>query len=102
MNSPSLICAPECLGAHIHFSVMMRGIKQHIFVSAASVDRDARQRLSTSEAASHVAQNVRRFVDAAEAKGRDGVAETIMLDENDRLLPHTDPGTPPAEASETT
>lgn len=94
MNSSNVICMPECLGAHIHFSVMMRGIKQHVFISATSVDRDARQRLSTGEAVIHVVQNMQRFVDAARAKGRDGAAESITLDENDHLLPCTEPGVP--------
>ena len=75
------------MGSHIHFSVMMRGIKQHIFVSSTSVDSDARQRLSSGEAAHYVAQNVRRFVEAAIAKAGDGLAQSITLDENDRLLP---------------
>jgi len=84
------ICRPECLGDHIHFSVMIRGIKQHIFVSAASVNYDARQRLSNDEAAIHVEQNMRRFVDAARAKVGDDAAGSITLDENDRLVPDTD------------
>lgn len=75
------------MGSHIHFSVMMRGIKQHIFVSSTSVDSDARQQLSASEAALYVAQNVHRFVEAAIAKVGDGLAQSIMLDEHDRLLP---------------
>jgi len=87
MASYRCICRPECLGDHIHFSVMIRGIKQHIFVSAASVNYDARQRLSNDEAAIHVEQNMRRFVDAARAKAGDGVAASITLDEDDRLLP---------------
>ena len=90
MASYSCICTPECLGDHIHFSVMIRGIKQHIFVSAASVDCDARQRLSSNEAAIHVERNMERFVEAARAKARDGMAESIILDENDRLLLGTD------------
>ena len=91
MESYSVICTPEPLGSHIHFAVMMRGIKQHIFVSSESVDSDARQRLSSSEAALHVAKNVRRFVEAAQAKAGDGSAQSITLDENDRLLPWADP-----------
>ena len=89
MESYSLICTPEPLGSHIHFSVMMRGIKQHIFVSSVSVDSDARQRLSSSEAALYVAQNVHRFVEAAIAKVGDGLAQSVTLDENDRVLPRT-------------
>jgi hypothetical protein len=65
---------------------MIRGIKQHIFVSAASVNCDARQRLSNDEAAIHVEQNMRRFVDAARAKVGDEAAGSVTLDEDDRLL----------------
>ena len=89
MERYNLLCTPEPMGSHIHFSVMMRGIKQHIFVSSTSVDSDARQRLSTSEAALYVAQNVHRFVDAAIAKIGDGLAQSIMLDEEDPVLPRT-------------
>ena len=87
MESYNLICTPEPMGSHIHFSVMMRGIKQHIFVSSRSIDSDARQRLSSSEAAHYVAQNVHRLVEAAIAKVGDGLAQSITLDETDRLLP---------------
>jgi hypothetical protein len=87
MESYSLICTPEPLGSHVHFSVMMRGIRQHIFVSSVSIDSDARRQLSSSEAALHVARNVQRFVEAAQAKAGDGLAQSITLDENDRLLP---------------
>jgi len=90
MSSYRCICRPECLGDHIHFSVMIRGIKQHIFVSAASVNYDARQRLSNDEAAIHVEQNMRRFVDAARAKAGDAATGSITLDEADRLLSDTD------------
>ncbi|MEO8374685.1 MAG: hypothetical protein ABI471_05640 [Sphingomonas bacterium] len=89
MKNYNVICTPEPMGSHIHFSVMMRGIKQHIFVSSTSVDSDARQRLSSSEAALYVAQNVHRFVEAAIAKLGDGLAQSIMLDETDRVLPRT-------------
>jgi len=93
MASYRCICRPESLGDHIHFSVMIRGIKQHIFVSAASVNYDARQRLSNDEAAIHVEQNMRRFVAAARAKAGNGTAGSITLDEDDRLVSNTDPDT---------
>lgn len=89
MENYNLLCTPEPLGSHIHFSVMLRGIKQHIFVSSVSVDSDARQRLSSSEAALYVAQNVHRFVEAAIAKVGDGLAQSVTLDENDRVMPRT-------------
>jgi hypothetical protein len=91
MESYSLICTPEPLGNHIHFSVMTQGVTQHIFVSAVSIESDARQRLSNSEAALHVANNVQRFVEAAHAKDRNGLAQSITLDENDPLQPWPDP-----------
>ena len=88
MNSYNLICSPETLGGHVHFSVMMRDIKRHIFVSSVSVESDARQRLCGSEAAIYVMQNIRRFVDAARAKIGDGTAQSITLDESDGPLRH--------------
>jgi len=91
MESYHLICMPEPLGGHIHFSVMTQGIKQHIFVSSVSVDSDARQRLSSSEAALHVAQNVQRFVEAARAKVGDALARSITLEEDDCVMQRTDP-----------
>ena len=90
MESYSLICMPEPLGNHIHFSVMMRGIMRHIFISSVSIESDARQRLSSNEAALHVAKNVQRFVEAAREKAGDALAQSITLDENDRLQPWAD------------
>lgn len=85
MDRYDFISPPESMGGHVHFSVKMRGIKQHVFVSTLFVESDARRLLSRGEAANYVTQNTRRFVDAARQKIGQGPTGPITLDENDHL-----------------
>lgn len=85
MDRYNFISPPACVGGHIHFSVRMRGINQHVYVSTVFIESDARRLLNQSEAANHVRQNTRRFVDAARQKiGREPTGP-ITLKQGDYL-----------------
>jgi hypothetical protein len=85
MDCYAFILPPESLGGHVHFSVKMRGIDQHIFVSTILVESDAGRMLGRGEAANYVMRNTRRFVDAAQQKIGQGPTGPITLGEGDHL-----------------
>ena len=85
MDCYPFVLPPESLGGHVHFSVKMRGIDQHIFVSTILVESDAGRMLSRGEAANYVMRNTRRFVDAARQKIGQSPTGPITLGEGDPL-----------------
>jgi len=86
MDCYSFVFPPESLGGHVHFSVRLPDLEQHIFVSTVLVEADAGRMLSRGEAADYVMRNVQRFVDAAGRKIEQGPRRPVTLGEGD-LLP---------------
>lgn len=65
MKEYMFVASPKSVDGHVHFSVMMHDLTQHVFASTILVESDAHKLLSRAEAEAYVTLHVRRFVDAA-------------------------------------